>query len=345
MGVKGLFFLGDRQVVLASVDDPTPAHGEVVVEIKASGMCGSDLHPYRAPHDSEIPLERRFIGGHEPCGVVVEVGPGVPKHVAKPGDRVMVHHYHGCTTCAHCRTGWPQLCRPATRTTYSANAHGAHAPYMKVPASTLVCLHESLSFEAGAAIACGTGTAWGALERLKPGGNETIAVFGQGPVGLSATMLATARGARVIAIDLDDDRLALAKSFGAAQTINANDVDVCEALRDLTSGHGIEMVVETTGSSQAAQAGIDSTAVWGKVCMVGIGSKVSIETRALLDRQVTVMTSYTMSTVQQYQCAEFIVSRNLDLDRLFTDRWRLDQAEQAYRVLDAQSSGKGVFLF
>jgi threonine dehydrogenase-like Zn-dependent dehydrogenase len=343
--VKGLFFFGDRQVVLAAVDDPTPDYGDVVIEIKASGMCGSDLHPYRATYDPEIPPERRFIGGHEPCGVVVEVGPGVPEHTAKPGDRVMVHHYHGCTTCVHCRTGWPQLCRPSTRTTYSANAHGAHAPYMKVPASTLVSLHEALSFSAGAAIACGTGTAWGALERLELGGDETVAVFGQGPVGLSATMLATARGAQVIAIDLDDDRLDLAKSFGAADTINAKNVDVAQALRALTLGRGVEMVVETSGSSQAAQAGIDGTAVWGKVCMVGIGSRVSIETRALLDRQVTVMTSYTMSTVQQQQCADFIVSRNLDLDRLFTNRWRLNQAEQAYRVLDAQSSGKGVFLF
>ena len=343
--MKGLFFLGDRQVVLGEVDDPKPDYGEVVVEIKASGMCGSDLHPYRATPNRDIPIERRFIGGHEPCGVVVEVGAGVPEQVAKPGDRVMVHHYHGCMTCAHCRTGWPQLCHPDTRTTYSANAHGAHAPYMKVPASTLVPLPDALSFEAGAAIACGTGTAWGALERLELGGDETVAVFGQGPVGLSATMLAAARGARVIAIDVDDDRLGLAKSFGAAETINGKNVDVAQALRALTSGSGVEMVVETSGASPAAQAGVDGIAVWGKVCMVGIGSRVSIETRALLDRQVTVMTSYTMSTVQQQQCADFIVSRNLDLDRIFTNRWRLDQAEQAYLVLDAQSSGKGVFLF
>lgn len=343
--MKGLIFLGGRQIELADVADPTPDLGEVVVQIKASGMCGSDLHPYRAAYDPSIPVDKRVIGGHEPCGIVAAVGAGVPEHVARIGDRVMVHHYFGCTTCRHCRTGWPQLCLPATRITYSATAHGAHAPYMKVAAATLLPLHESLSFEAGAAISCGTGTAWGALERLQPSGDETIAVFGQGPVGLSATLLASARGCRVIAVDLDEDRLNLAKTFGADVTLNARSVNVPEALRDLTGGRGVEMVVETSGSSEAAQAGLNGTAVWGKVCLVGIGGKISVETKAFLDRQITVMTSYTMSTVGQQECAEFIVSRNLNVDRLFTHRWHLSEAEEAYRVLDAQSSGKGVFLF
>jgi threonine dehydrogenase-like Zn-dependent dehydrogenase len=343
--VQGLVFLGDRRLDFLDFVDPAPGPGEVVIEIRASGMCGSDLHPYRAPYDASIPDKKRIIGGHEPAGVVAAVGPGVAAQVARIGDRVMVHHYHGCTVCRQCRTGWPQLCAPATRVTYSANAHGAHAPFMKIPAATLVPLHESLSFAAGAAIACGTGTAWGALERLELGGDETIAVFGQGPVGLSATLLAAARGARVIAIDLDNDRLALAKRFGADETLNAREVDIAAALQDLTSGDGVGMVMETSGSSEAAAAGLGGTAVWGKVCMVGLGSTMRLETRALLDRQITVMTSYTMSTVGQKDCADFVVSRKLDLDGLFTHRWRLDQAEEAYRVLDNQSSGKGVFLF
>jgi threonine dehydrogenase-like Zn-dependent dehydrogenase len=343
--MQGLTFLGDRRLAFIDVPDPTPGSGEVIVQIKASGMCGSDLHTYRAPYDPAIPMDRRVIGGHEPAGVVVAVGPGVPDHAARNGDRVMVHHYHGCSVCAHCRTGWPQLCRPSTRTTYSANAHGAHAPYMKVPASTLVPLDDALSFEAGAAIACGTGTAWGALERLRLRGDETIAVFGQGPVGLSATLLAAAQGACVVAVDIDDDRLALASSFGAHAVINARKVDPTVALRELTKSQGVQAVVETSGSPQAAAAGLASIAVWGKLCMVGIGATLSLDVRALLDRQVTVMTSYTMSTVGQQQCADFIVQRNLDVDRLFTHRWRLDQAKDAYRVFDAQASGKGAFVF
>ncbi|WP_061934703.1 zinc-binding dehydrogenase [Aureimonas sp. AU22] len=343
--MKGLVFLGDRRTVIADFDDPTPGHGEVVVEIKASGMCGSDLHWYRAPHDPNVPVQARMIAGHEPAGIVAAVGPGVLAHVAKVGDRVMVHHYHGCTVCDHCRTGWPQLCEPVTRTTYSANAHGAHAPYMKVAAATLVPLHDDLSFEAGAAIACGTGTAWGALERAQMRGEETIVVLGQGPVGLSATLLASTRGARVIAVDLDENRLELARSFGADETINPRNADVTEALRDLTGGKGVSLVVETSGSPQAATSALKAIATWGRLCMVGVGGQVTVETKALLDRQVTVMTSYTMSTVGQKACADFVVSRGLDLDRLFTDRWTLDQAEEAYRHFDAQSGGKGVFVF
>ena len=342
--MKGLVFLGDRKLAYVDVDDPTPGNGEVVVRIKASGLCGSDLHPYRAPHDSGIALAHRVIGGHEPCGIVAAVGAGVPRHVAKVGDRVMVHHYHGCAVCRHCRTGWPQLCKPATRVTYSANAHGAHAPYMKAMASTLVPLHDALSFEAGAAIACGTGTAWGAIERLQPTGDDTIAVFGQGPVGLSATMLASARGSRVIALDVDDMRLAQAMTFGAQVTINPRTTDATQALRELTGGEGVSMVIETSGSPKAAAAGLAATAVWGKVCLVGIGSTLNLETKALLDRQVTVMTSYTMSTVGQQDCADFVVERGLDLDRLFTHRWSLDEAEEAYRIFDTQSTGKGAFL-
>jgi threonine dehydrogenase-like Zn-dependent dehydrogenase len=120
---------------------------------------------------------------------------------------------------------------------------------------------------------------------------------------------------------------------------------VAEVLRELTDGQGVEMVVETSGSPLAAAAGLKATAVWGKVCMVGIGGKLTVETQAMLDRQVTVMTSYTTSTVGQKACADFVVARNLDLDRLFTHRWRLDQAEEAYRVFDAQATGKGAFIF
>ena len=343
--MKGLTFLGDRKLGFVDVDDPTPGVGEVVLQMKASGMCGSDLHPYRAPHDPKLAMQRRIIGGHEPCGVVAAVGPGVPASAAKVGDRMMVHHYHGCTTCMHCRTGWPQLCRPATRIVYSVHAHGGHAPYMKVPAGTLIPLHDALSYEAGAAIACGTGTAWGALERLQLGGDETIAVYGQGPVGLSATMLATARGARVIAIDIDDQRLELARSFGADVTLNAAKLDTPAAIREITAGQGAQMAVETSGSTQAATAALQAVGIWGKVCFVGIGATVGFDVRAFLDRQLNVMTSYSMSSVGQMECADFVVKRGLDLDRLFTHRWRLDQADEAYAHFDKQSSGKGVFLF
>ena len=149
-----------------------PGPGEVVIEMKASGMCGSDLKFYRSPPGAAQAAlglggsAEPFIAGHEPCGVVVARGPGVPRSEAPIGQRVMDHHYAGCGVCPHCRVGWSQLCR-AGITVYGVTAHGGHADYLKVPARTIVELPEELSFAEGAAVACGTGTAYGALRRMR----------------------------------------------------------------------------------------------------------------------------------------------------------------------------------
>ena len=136
-----------------------------------------------------------LIAGHEPGGVVAAIGESVPEAFVKAGDRVMDHHHSGCGVCKHCRVGWSQLCLDGA-TVCGATEHSAHAKYMKVPAPTLVKLQNALSYKTGAAISCGTGTAYGALKTLDLAGDETIAILGQGPVGLSATQLAkrSARG-------------------------------------------------------------------------------------------------------------------------------------------------------
>jgi len=339
--MRGVTFKGNCTLELVSVPDPTPGPGEAVLEIKASGMCGSDLHFYRRPPENPPP---QVIAGHEPCGVVVAVGPGVVSPYARIGARVMQHHYHGCTDCEHCRSGWPQMCRTVPVTVYGTDAHGAHAPYMKVPADTLVPLDERLSFAAGAAISCGTGTAWGAFERMGLTGRDTVAIFGQGPVGLSATLLAKAQGARVIALDIDESRLAKAKAFGADHVIDSRQTDVPSAIRDLTHGKGASMVLETAGAAAAGRDALRSVASWGTVCLVGLGSDLTLSLAALLRTQLRILTSWTMSIQAQRACAEFIVDRGIDLDALFTDRWRLDQAAEAYQAFNRQSGGKGVFL-
>jgi D-arabinose 1-dehydrogenase-like Zn-dependent alcohol dehydrogenase len=214
--MKGVVFPGDRKLEFLDFPDPTPGPGEVVLEIKASGMCGSDLKYYRASGGAASlgfkVSSGPVIAGHEPCGVVAAVGPGVSDKQARVGMRVMQHHYRGCGVCEHCSTGWMQMCVEGVAEVYGATGHGAHAQYMKCPARTVVPLPDELSFETGAAISCGTGTAWGALQRLGLQGDHTIAIFGQGPVGLSATQLAATMGARVIALDTSDERLNRARS-------------------------------------------------------------------------------------------------------------------------------------
>jgi len=346
--MKAVYFLGNRQLDIREVPDPTPGPGEVILEIKASGMCGTDLKYYRSSGGAAAMGlggdGTPFIGGHEPCGVVAEVGPGVSEREARVGMRVMNHHYEGCGTCRHCKGGWTQMCDDGS-TVFGGNGDGAHAKYMKVPAHTLVPLPDELSFQSGAAISCGTGTAWGGLHRLGLQGNETIAIFGQGPVGLSATQLAAAMGARVIALDVDDGRLARAKEFGADVLINARANDVISAIRDVTHGEGPECGMDCSGASEARSLAIKAARKWGRVCFIGEGNDVTIDVSSDMNRkQLTVMGSWTFSKNGQADCARFIADRKIDVDGLFTHSWPLEDAVSAYELFDTQTTGKGVLV-
>jgi threonine dehydrogenase-like Zn-dependent dehydrogenase len=346
--MRGVTFLGERKLQLAEFPDPEPGPREVIVEIKASGMCGSDLKFYRATGGTASlglgKVSGPVIAGHEPCGIVAALGADVGEGTARIGARVMVHHYSGCGTCAHCLTGWSQMCVEGS-IVYGVTGHGAHAPYMKVPAHTLVPLPDELSFATGAAISCGTGTAYQALRRLKLAGGDTIAVFGQGPVGLSATQLAAEMGARVLALDVGAQRLARASDFGADALIDPKADDAVAAIKALTHGLGADMALDTSGTPEGRLTAVHGTRVWGVVCFVGEGGNVTLEVSPdMLRKQLTIIGSWTFSTAIQADCARFIIDRKIAVEHLFTHRWQLAQAEEAYRLFDRQTSGKGVFL-
>ena len=350
--MRGIVFTGGRKLELMEFPDPTPGPGEVVIEMKASGMCGSDLHHYRRPKGTPgsavggLPANPNpVIAGHEPCGIVAARGPDVTEREAPIGGRVMVHHYQGCTRCEHCRSGWSQLCQEQPIKVYGSNANGGHARYLLVPANTLVRLPDELSFEAGAAISCGTGTAYGALRRINLSGRDTIAIFGQGPVGLSATQLAKAMGARVIALDISEERLDRAREFGADEVVDPRSNDPVGAVKDLTHGRGADLTLDTSSAPEGRIAAIRSTKVWGTMCFVGERNDVRIDVSPdILRKQLTMIGSWTFSVIGQAECARFIVERNIPVDRLFTHRWKLEQGEEAYRLFDTQTTGKGVFL-
>jgi threonine dehydrogenase-like Zn-dependent dehydrogenase len=350
--MRGVVFTGGRELEIMQFPDPTPDPDEVVVEMKASGMCGSDLHQYRRPKTSGganatgLPANPNpVIAGHEPCGVVAAVGTAVDPRQARVGERVMVHHYQGCTQCNHCRSGWQQLCQEVPVKVYGSNAHGGHAKYLCVPANTMVPLPDELSFSAGAAISCGSGTAFSALRRMNLSGNDTIAIFGQGPVGLAGTQFAKAMGARVIALDVNPQRLRRAKEFGADEVVDPGSNDPVAAVKDLTHGRYADLSLDTSSNPEARANAIRSTKVWGTMCFVGEGGDVRIDVSPmLLRRQMTLIASWTFSNIIQAECARFCVERNIDVDKLFTHRWKLEQAEEAYKLFDKQSDGKGVFL-
>src|SRR5919199_6496322 len=230
--------------------------------MRASGICGSDLNLYR-----RTSVDRLVVCGHEPCGVVAGRGPGVSEREAPTGQRVMIHHYRGCGRCWLCGMGYTQMCSQAE--VMGTDINGAHAPFMVVPVTTLVELPEPLSFAEGAAIACGTGTAYAALKRLDVSGRDTLAIFGQGPVGLAATQLATAMGARVIAIDPLPERRRLACELGAAVAIDSTAGSVVDAIRELTHGEGADATLDCTGQPEARANCARAARAWGRACFVG----------------------------------------------------------------------------
>ena len=350
--MHGVVFLGERALELREFPDPRPGPGEVVLAMKASGMCGSDLHPYRASRSGGAAKSLGLggaggpcIAGHEPCGVVAERGPGVLEADAPTGARVMNHHYKGCGHCKHCRAGWAQLC-PRGIVVYGMTGHGGHAPYMTVPASTLVPLPDELSFEEGAAISCGTGTAYQALRRLDVSGRDTLAVFGQGPVGLSATMLGVAMGARVIAIDV-----------GARAARARPGVRRRRGHRSGRDGRrrGPQGPHRRRGRRRGARLlGAPGRPPGGRARHPDLGPG-----RLRRGRQPGDLRREPGPPPAPADAPRLVDLQHADpggvravhreaagaAQRLLTHRFRLAQAAEAYRLFDTQTTGKGVFVF
>ena len=259
---------------------------------------------------------------------------------------MMVHHYQGCTQCSHCRSGWQQLCQEVPVKVYGNNAHGGHAKYLKVPANTMVPLHEELSFTAGAAISCGSGTAYGALRRMNVSGRDTIAIFGQGPVGLAGTQFAKAMGARVIALDTNPQRLERAKEFGADELVNPG------LQRSRRGDQGTD--ARQIRRSDARYVEQPRGAAQRHPQHQGLGHHVLRRRRRRRDdrRQPAPAAAADdadrlLDLLHRHPGRVRAVlhrAQGIDVDRLFTHHWTLDQAEEAYKLFDKQADGKGVFL-
>ena len=356
--MRGVVFTGHRNLELMAFEDPVPGDDEVIIEMKASGFCGSDLHHYRGVRgaslrakspeflaERKLNVEDPIIAGHEPCGIVAEVGKNVDRRTFRKGDRVMVYHYEGCQYCDPCRTGWVQMCDRGA-TVFGQTAHGGHAPYMKAPARSLIHLPSEISFSAGAAISCGTGTAFAALERVQLSGRDTLAVFGLGPVGQSAVQLATAMGVRTFAVDVSDERVSQAKTFGAVDGVNSKTADPVEAILQWTHGVGATVAIDCAGVAAARQAAVRCTSNWGRIAFVGVGGDVTLDAWSdLMVKQRTVIGHWTFSDTGMARCVRFVADHGIDVDKQFSDRWKLDDADVAYQKFDKQTAGKAVFEF
>jgi len=341
--MKGVVFIGDGETEIRDFDVPVPGQGEVLVEMKASGLCGSDLPWLNKPQKELSALPYMNPMGHEPCGVIAALGPGVTG--IDVGQRVIVYHYKGCGRCKYCRIGYEQYCIRGHGYYGQSTAKGlkgGHEDFMVAADRICINLPDEISYEAGAAIGCGTGTSYSALKLIQVSGLDTIAVFGQGPVGLSATMIGAGMGARVVAIDVVPYRLELAKKMGASEIINAAETDPVEALKELTQGEGVDAAIECSGKPPVRLQAINSAKLFGRVCFVGGGGGITIDDMAVqvIRRQLRIFGSQTFPVSMLEELANWIVKTNLPIDDLITHRFPIDQVQEAYKVFMEGQTGK-----
>ncbi len=242
---------------------PVPGYGEVLVRIKAAGICHSDAH-YRAGVSYAGPLPITL--GHEIAGVVEALGPGTAR--VRIGDRVALHYLVTCGQCYHCNRGHEQFCAAAEM--LGKNRDGGYAEFIVVPERGVVSLPDEVGFEQGAIMMCSSSTSFHALCKARLKAGETVAVFGAGGLGMSAIQLAKGFGAaEVYAVDINRDKLVLASGFGAIPVLAA-DVDPVALIRELTHGRGVDVAVELIGLPVTMRQAVQVLAPQGRAALAGI---------------------------------------------------------------------------
>jgi len=237
----------------------------VILQVKACGIDGTDLKLCDGfGYTPDLP----FVMGHEIAGVVHEIGRGVSSF--KPGDRVVVYNFLICGKCVHCLTQREQLCINMRGVMGVLNVHGGYAEYVKAPAQQLIRIPENVTWE-DAAVSCDAAlTAVHALERSRLRLGETVVIIGVGGVGSVLVQLARLAGARVIAVDHDAKRARWAQENGAHDFLESSaDIDILQALRDLTGGTGAACVIDVVGKESTMNAGFNSLQRGGRMVIVG----------------------------------------------------------------------------
>jgi threonine dehydrogenase-like Zn-dependent dehydrogenase len=336
--MRGVVFTGDRRAEVRDFPDPEPGPGEVVVRMQVSGLCGSDLHLYR--QTAEQRAGNGTIPGHEPSGVVEALGKGVTQ--VQVGDRVSVYHYRGCGHCKQCLAGNIMWC--PERRGYGGPIHGADADLLLTDERNCLPLPDELSFAHGALMACAAGTAYSSMRKLQVSGQDTLAVFGQGPVGLCGMLVAKAMGGRVIGIDPIAERRALSLQLGADEVLDPDEVDVREAIRDLTGGEGADLAFETSGSAGGQNGAVESLRLGGKAVFVGFGVREkTINPAQFIGRQLTLMGSFVIPIHMYWDMAKLILDHDIPLGQMVTHRFSIEEAPQAFALFDQAKTGKCVF--
>lgn len=345
--MTGVILPGNSTVEFRESPVPEPGYGQVLVAMKASSICGSDIRAIYREHLGKGPEGYRpgTIAGHEPCGQVVKAGPGCKRF--KAGDRVVIYHISGCGVCDDCQHGYMISCHGDFRAAYGWQRDGGHAPYLLAEENTCIALPDSLSYIDGALCACGFGTAYEALRRMQVSGQDQMLITGLGPVGLAAAMLGRALGARkILGTDVSAQRASLACELGLVDQAFAADGAALDQILKATGGRGCEVAIDCSGAPAARKLALQGTRDWGRCAYVGEGGTVDFEvSKDLIHKQITVFGSWVTSLKHLGELVERLDRWGLHPDATCTDRLPLERASEAYELAAGGQTGKVCIVF
>ncbi|MDR2759033.1 MAG: zinc-binding dehydrogenase [Spirochaetaceae bacterium] len=344
--MKGAFLPGNSTAVLKEYPIPTPGWGQVLVKTKASTICGSDIRAIYREHQGKGPEGYQgVIAGHEPCGQVVEEGPGIRRF--KKGSRVVVYHISGCGVCHDCRMGYMISCSSPLRAAYGWQRDGGMAEYILCDEKDLVELPDELTYADGAQVACGFGTVYEAIQKVGVSGNDSILVVGLGPVGLATLMLCRAMGAqRLYGIEGNPLRVELAKKLNLADKVLAPAETNVEEIQSLTGGHGVERAFDCSANDAGRGTAIRAARQWGKIAFVGEGGTVHFNPSPdIIHPQKTIYGSWVTSIWLMENLVEELVRWKIHPEDLITHRFSLEKVADAYKLMAEGNCGKVAVCF
>ena len=344
--MTGALLPGDSSTELREFDVPEPGHGEVLIKVKSSTICGSDIRCIYREHLGEGPEGYQgVIAGHEPAGQIVACGPGLRRF--KEGDRVVVYHISGCGVCNDCRRGYMISCTSPYRRAYGWQRDGGMAPYMVAEEKDLVLLPDSLTYTDGAQVACGFGTVYEAIKKIGVSGEDAVLVTGLGPVGLAALMLCQAMGAnKLIGTDVVPERLELAKKLGLADVVIPAGPDAVQQVREATGGHGTEKTIECSANDSARLTAIQATRRWGDIALVGEGNACTFTPSPdLIHDQKKIHGSWVTSIWLMEELVERLDRWGLHPEELVTHRFPLEKVGEAFALVAEGKCGKVAVCF
>ncbi|HYW46973.1 MAG TPA: zinc-binding dehydrogenase [Bryobacteraceae bacterium] len=343
----GAYLPGNSTTELREAPVPEPGHGEVLLRMKASTICGSDIRCIYHEHLGKGPEGYQgVIAGHEPSGLIVKTGPGCRRF--SEGDRVIVYHISGCGLCNDCRRGYMISCTSAKyRRAYGWQRDGGMAEFLLAEEKDLIHLPGELSYADGAQVACGFGTVYEGLRKIGISGDDAVLITGLGPVGLATAALCRKLGAqRIFGIDVVVERMKLAKDLGLCDEVLASGADNVDQVRKLTGGFGVERAVDCSANDAARATAIRATRKWGRIVFLGEGGRVEFNPSPdIIHDQKTIFGSWVTSTWLMEELVERLVRWNLHPADLVTHRFALDKAGEAYALMASGRCGKVAVCF